>query len=68
MDGLDHEWEYHQDQRDQVVAAGGIALLAIAVAATLCLAVMAAKVIYDSIYCVMAGIVGVLVFVTTTLV
>lgn len=62
MDGVDREWEYHQDQRDQVVADGGIALLAIAVAATLCLA---AKVIYDSIYCVMVGIVGAMVFVTT---
>lgn len=68
MDGVDREWEYHQDQRDQVVADGGIALLAIAVATTLCLAVMAVKVIYDSIYCVMVGIVDAVVFVTTTLV
>lgn len=67
MDGVDREWEYHQDQRDKVVADGGIALLAIAVAATLCLVVMTAKVIYDSIYCVMVGIVGAVVFVTTTL-
>jgi hypothetical protein len=66
VDGVDREWEYHQDQRDQVVADGGIALLAIALATTICLAVMAAKAIYDSVYCVMVGIVGAVVFVTTT--
>lgn len=68
MDGLDHGWEYHQDQRDQVVADGGLALIGIALVATLCLAVMVAKAIYDSVYCAIAGIVSVLVFVTTTFV
>ena len=35
MDGVDHEWEYHQDQRDQVAAAGGYFALALGIIALL---------------------------------
>lgn len=66
MDGLDHEWEYHQDQRDQVVAAGGYFVLALGLLIALGLLVCIGRILYESAYGVVVGIVSMLVYTATT--
>ncbi len=66
MDGVDHEWEYHQDQRDQVVAEGGYFALALGLLIALSLLVCIGRILYESAYGVVVGIVSMLVYAATT--
>lgn len=69
MDGVDHEWEYHQDQRDQMAAAGGyfaLALGIIALGLLVCIGVAIGRILYESAYDVVVGIMSMLVYTATT--
>lgn len=66
MDGVDHEWEYHQDGRDKAVEIGGRMAVAIGIFCLLWLlfhvAVIAMTFLYESAVTLVTGIVSMLVF------